>query len=370
MAIYYVDPSGGSNGNPGSSFGLAWATTQHALDNATASDEVRLCKTATESISAKIDADTNAGGIVAPITFVSYNSTGTAQEDGYIIQASASITAVIDFAAASDYTKWVGVVFDANANATHCLYNNVDGSDTHTFSSCRFTNGTGDNINVRGNAVPGWSFFNCETDLSGGYGIDHSAGGRGTVFWRGGSIHDNASGGWNVLEGSCELHGANVYDNGGASGPGVELTSSSTGFKCSHCVFYGNGGNGITGYFATNRYVHEIHSCAFVGNGGYGYDFNVSDTDVAFFMDYNLFYGNSSDDSDQTLPGLNNVTGSDPLFTSTTDGSEDFTPQTGSPLIGAALDGGNIGGNAHADGGGGGGGLRLAGAGGLVTLVG
>ena len=48
----------------------------------------------------------------------------------------------------------------------------------------------------------------------------------------------------------------------------------------------------------------------------------------------------------------NNQTG-DPLFTSVTDGSEDFTPTTGSPLIGNGITGGMIGAVAHADGGGG-----------------
>lgn len=50
MTIYYVDPVSGSNGNAGTSFALAWATTQYASNNATtAGDEVRLCATGTES---------------------------------------------------------------------------------------------------------------------------------------------------------------------------------------------------------------------------------------------------------------------------------------------------------------------------------
>jgi Tfp pilus assembly major pilin PilA len=49
---YYVDPSGGNDGNAGTSFAAAWATTQHAADTAVAGDVVRLCQTATETTAA------------------------------------------------------------------------------------------------------------------------------------------------------------------------------------------------------------------------------------------------------------------------------------------------------------------------------
>ena len=61
MATYYVDPDAGSDGAAGTAFGTAWATTQKALDTVAAGDEVRLCKSATETISAIIDLDTTSG---------------------------------------------------------------------------------------------------------------------------------------------------------------------------------------------------------------------------------------------------------------------------------------------------------------------
>ena len=86
--------------------------------------------------------------------------------------------------------------------------------------------------------------------------------------------------------------------------------------------------------------------------------FQAGDIGVILAGDYNHFYNNTLGHHDVSggalslLPGDNNIEG-DPLFTSVTDGSEDFTPLTGSPLIRAYYNGGNIGAVAHLDGGGG-----------------
>ena len=143
MATYYVDPSGGSDLNAGTSFGAAWATTQKAADTAVSGDTVRLCKTATETISATLDIDTNNGSINTDgIQFHSYSSDGSTKEAGYKIQASAAITAVIEFTNI-DRTYWDGVTFDANNTATYVLYNiDSDGSSHNGFQNCIFENAT------------------------------------------------------------------------------------------------------------------------------------------------------------------------------------------------------------------------------------
>ena len=120
---------------------------------------------------------------------------------------------------------------------------------------------------------------------------------------------------------------------------------------------YGNGSHGIEmqNYAGDGTPIANLHlwnnTC--VDNGGYGFYWGTASPTVDLLMDYNHTHNNTSGVTDRTggLPGDNNVTG-DPLFTSTTDGSEDFTPLTGSPLIGAGVRGAMIGAVAHADGGG------------------
>ncbi len=156
---YYVDPSGGNDANTGLSFAQAYLTTQKALDVAVADSQIFLCQTATETTAVIIDADTNVGGVVTPVEFISYNATGTAELDGYILQASAAITAVLELSATPDYLKFKGVIFDANSNATYALYNNVDTALFPTFTRCSFINATSHGVNVRGLSV--WNFFEC-----------------------------------------------------------------------------------------------------------------------------------------------------------------------------------------------------------------
>lgn len=92
-----------------------------------------------------------------------------------------------------------------------------------------------------------------------------------------------------------------------------------------------------------------IYNCSFVANGGYG----INDQGAQWHsIDNNHYHNNTSgpingngttintaDINTTEKYGKNNQTG-DPKFASTTDGSEDFTPQSGSPLINNGLDAG------------------------------
>jgi hypothetical protein len=325
MAIYYVDPLSGSDVAAGTSFALAWATTQKAADTAVAGDEVRLCNTATESVATQIDFDTNSGSTLLRIKFKGFNATGTAEEYGYKLQATAAITSVLSFPGGLvDSIGFYNLIVDGNSNATYCYNDLVDGTTLILFYNSRFTNAVSHNVRNRGSML----LYNVETDNAGGNGLAHTSTNRGSYYIVGGSSHHNVGYGWNVNQSVCTVIGMAFYKNL----HGLNLDNNSSNTNVQSCLFDSNTNN----------------------NGGYGYDFNQSNTEVVFFFNHNLFYNNTSGDSDQTIPGYDNITGSDPLYTSIAAGIEDYTPLAGSPLIGAGVNGSMIGALAPLPGGGGG----------------
>lgn len=334
MTDYYVDPSGGSDANAGTSFGAAWATTQKAADTAVAGDVVRLCKTATETVSAPIDFDTNNGTVSSMIRFVSYNSTGTTSEDGYTIQASASIASVINIPD-TDYIRFRGVVFDANSNATDAVLGSNTGSGFCYFRNCDFKNATAAGVSIL--SQQGWYFLDCNS-FSNNVGLFHGTSNRGLVDWHGGSLHDNTTYGWRINRTDCTIKQCAVYDNGSH---GFFCDSNSARADIINCTFYGNGGDGVSMFTSAGRDLDAVIGCTFVGNGGYG----IKTNSVNYVKNsyYNHSYGNTSGDEDVSGTLGEDLIGGDPLFTSVTDGAEDFAPLDGSPLDGTGVNGSDIG---------------------------
>lgn len=339
MATYYVRPVNGNDANDGLSFAAAFATTQKAADTAVAGDVVYLCAEAVESIAAKIDLDTNAGGLFTPINFVAANASGVVDGTGYTIRSDAAMTAVLDFAIACDNTIWTGIDFDANGQATYCIYNNADGSDNHQFTSCRMHGATADGIFVRGQAAVGWPLVGCEIDHNGGRGIAHAATNRGYVVCEYCRIHHNTSHGWQVDCQRLWCRRTSIYRNGG---DGLLMGSTSHQMVLDGCTIYLNGGDGIKFFNDTSRNLYRISNVTCVANGAYAFRFQTGDSRVCQYFDYVHTHGNVSGAGDIALPGTHNVTG-DPLFASVVDGAEDFTPAYNSPLVGNGLMGTTIG---------------------------
>ena len=356
---YYVQPGIGADINLGTSAGAgnSWATTQKALDDADDGDEVRLCPSGTETTAVVIDADTQIGAIDSRIEFTSYNSAGTVQTDGYTIQASGAIAAIINFASgAAGYSTWTGVVFDGNkpGNATSCI--------------------------VAADPTTGLVFERCELMNATSYGFDNDAGGTTSLqspTFIDCEIHDNDSHGIfprSANDAQIEASGCDFYDNGGAG-----LWVNGTQLRLYFCKFWGNTLEGLL----ADRYVDvgEIIGCTFDDNGNDGIEFTGADPigfsvvirNCAFTRngaygiryatfytlwsvnDYNFFGSgadvNTSGETDLgTTPGTNNQAGVAGYVDAD---NGDFQPGTGSNLIGNGMAGSDIGAVAHADGGGG-----------------
>lgn len=82
-----------------------------------------------------------------------------------------------------------------------------------------------------------------------------------------------------------------------------------------------------------------VNNSVFRSNGAYGIDYNGVASYASWNEDYNCFSNNTSGTISIGSIGAHSIT-DDPLFTSETDGAEDFTPQSSSPLLGAGIDGG------------------------------
>jgi hypothetical protein len=193
------------------------------------------------------------------------------------------------------------------------------------FLECNIHTNTGDGLSAQSAAFSRWT--------------------NGKVL--GCSIHDNGDAGIRTSGAEIIISNCLIYDNtDGIIIPSTAVTKSFCGIT--NCTFFNNSADGIDGSAtAAGTISSGIYNNTFRSNGGSAFTLGNLDT---FNIDYNHANNNTTSD---TLPGDNNATG-DPLFTSEVDGSEDFIPLTGSPLIGAGVNGGNIGAVAHADGGGGG----------------
>lgn len=318
MTTYYTSSAalGGGVGSYADPF-----TLQEAFDTATAGDEVRVLNDGTYYPTATIDVDTNLGTATSAIVFVGRNSADTAEEVATISATSLTSGNVmyINFGVTTHaYVHLKKLKFDGNVSGTPIVNSN--------------------NFYVRG-----LHWFDCIFTNSDHYAFN--SGCYNSTMTRCQFI-DNASislfGFRNGLIVGCYFEG---------SGTGVYENAL---FGCQHTYFYGcvfrNVGNAYSdmgGFF----------NCTFDGNSNQAKAIaaNVSNTTPivnCVFANYTTraiesgssqissaikgcyFYNNTAD-TDFTIDSTNTLGGADPQFTNTTNGTEDYTPQTGSPLIGA-----------------------------------
>ncbi len=118
-----------------------------------------------------------------------------------------------------------GVTLDANSNAANALGNDSDAGNNIDLRKCSFTGGTSAGVSVRGSLTPSWFFLDCNL-YANLVGFKHDVSNRGGFDWRGGSIHDNTSHGWQVNRTGCFMSQCPIYDNGG---DGIRCDSTRAG---------------------------------------------------------------------------------------------------------------------------------------------
>jgi hypothetical protein len=346
-----------------------WSTIQYAADTInTAGDIANICADGTHTISTTIDYDTNAVSVINPIVFLGVNATGAF--DGSVPTVSGSglgassnliylnldglsvCFAFIRFTAATQYNIEFGTAFAGPANVC--------------FQNCRIDNASSNGV-YYGESISEMhvKFINCEIDTNGAHGYGVSGLERGTCEFVNCEIHDNTSNG--IYEsgrsGKSKIIGCVIYDNGAH---GVEYRSNSGGHIIMNTVLFGNTSDGLN--IHATAYCITVINVISRSNGGYGFNTNTGNIGQFSYFDYNCSSNNTSghiDVNGGTLPGNNNTT-SNPNFTSETDGSEDFSLQSGSPCEDVGLgygDNWNMGAWQNERGGAGG-------TGGLMTAIG
>ncbi len=163
-----------------------------------------------------------------------------------------------------------------------------------------------------------WLIRNCSFHDLNATGINHFAGGSGVVVVQNSLFYDCV----NAIDVSSMIDGA-----------GQSTT------HISGCIFFNNT-NGIDANATTSAGAHIfVHDCVFSNNSAYGIDTSATSAN-AIFGGNNQFYDNTSGHwnnlpllGDGSNPPLSGDATGDPQFTNTTDGAEDFTPASGSPLI-------------------------------------
>jgi len=376
-AIVLVDDIGGTNPSDVTSSDGPFASIPHAFNTGNTGntsllggDEIRVCGTFLfTSATGGVEADTNLSGSYGSLTkIVGCNSRGVEDGTVAVIKADGSTKFSPLFKiSGAQYCVARNFDIDGDGSSAKTATNGVDsrtvgssgwdwidssfhgmGSDGvylrgqfWRFTRCHFYDNGGDGFTINGSSDKG-TFFDCRSFDNGGNGFEH---GRGAAFHYC-SSYNNGGDGYRVASGAADDH---VYSN---------------------CLAFDNGGDGF--YSQANDAFWDdqcIVNCTSTNNGGYGYSFRLATHTTAEQLHINMAIGfchsHGNTLGHTNLPetfgvdfmdfaGLDDtfITG-DPLFTSTSLGSEDFTPQAGSPLIGAGAGGSTIGPENPVGGGGG-----------------
>jgi hypothetical protein len=333
VAVYYVRPVNGNDGNDGLSFGAAFASTQKAANTALAGDEVRLCAEAVETPTATVNFTTNAGTRASRIRFVGCDASGIPLTSGHYTLDGSAIPAAslcnMDTPAA-----FLAFSYIRFTNSTETGFNLTQPTGFNAYTSfyrCRFDHNA--QVGLGGTGARHGTFVicvDCEIDHNNqGFGHTNTNSSTGTIVLLGCRIHDNATFGARV-NGTLFLTGNRIYRNGGIGARAGNFAHFSL-----FDTFYSN-----TGHNA--EMGDRPAGNAYVGSGGYGLSIWANPA-IPVTPNYNHYHGNQlGEHSIVPTPGYGNRNG-DPLFVSVAEGAEDFRALGRSPLVGSGPGGVNIG---------------------------
>jgi hypothetical protein len=315
-----------------------------SLNDATAHNRYIYYNYASSALSSTVDVDTNSGnGADFKIIIIGYNITLTAEAE-IIISTNVELAngLVLIAGAITDYV-WKNIDFDGggkdSTKAAYCINNTVNTAQFHTFIKCKFHQASADGIQYAGFSL---HLLGCGAYLNGAYGVDTT--GRSNHLLYRSAFNDNDQHGAHISSSNCTIIGNLFYDNGKDSSVGSGLYMRPSGDKSFifNNTSHGNYEDGF--YVIANCDLLMFINNTSVGNGGYGY--NIAADGVGFFG-WNHSSVNTTAHTNKVADGSfadyglgNNkadTTAAASIFTNVTDGSEDFTPQTGTDLIDNAL---------------------------------
>ena len=319
MATYYTSSTalGGGVGSYADPF-----TLQEAFDTATAGDEVRVLNDGTYSPTATIDVDTNQGTGTSPIVFVGRNSADTAEEVATISGTSILSGGLMNFNFGNSSHSHVYIKklkFDGSPASTDMITANAFNNRGVYWFDCIFTNSS---RYAYANGSWQCTMVRCQFINNASLALFGFKDGMliGCYFEGNGSGTTTANG---IFQCTSEFISCVFRNNG-------HIYSDMRVFV--NCTFDGNNSIGKAMTAGVGKYT-RIVNCVFCNYTVQAID--AGSTDETYRIQGCYFYNNTSD-SDLTIdPTTNTLNGADPQFTNTTNGTEDYTPQSGSPLFGA-----------------------------------
>ena len=312
----------------------------------------------TDLTTTTIKADTYGGSASSKVFVIGYNITLTA-EATVAVTTTTDLTgeaAAVDRALLSivtvDYLEFRNIDFDGggkdNSQAMYGLYAAAGGDGAYsTFYNCQFHAAESSGAFARTGPV---NYIKCLFYLNGGYGLD-SNGSVGFAWISQCLFADNDLSDLYWRPNGCVCISSLFYDNGKDAGVGHGIMHSAGSGYTTYIgnTIYGN----FTQGFCVNNSDYDICwiNNAYAGNGDYGIHFGTMGLGDIGFFGFNLsganttgdyyFGGGAGTDFTNFANGSNvdSAQTADALFKTLTDNSEDFTPETGSDLIDAQLEG-------------------------------
>jgi hypothetical protein len=330
MATYYVRSTGGSDSNGGTSFADGWATLEYAGGNVSAADELRICSDQSNPFTVTSSYITIVPSGTIPTKYIGCDLVDGSPYSGdgqaYIQSTSLSVLFIFRNIALGNYLlKDLYIDGTTKAGDAGLVYQYGDGYGV-TFDNLTVCNSADKGIVITGlsSSRSIVNINNCEISGCDGIGLQCSTATMSVnvynsmIYNNGTNIAAAAQAGSGLTLVSSRVYKANVYN----------ITHGLMALNLINSIVYGAGDDGIYNGTSTTSF-------------GYGINRQVYANYSPSMMDYNCFHNNASGDVSVnlyggTVPGENNVF-ANPLFTNTTAGSEDWTPQSSSPLIGTGI---------------------------------
>jgi hypothetical protein len=320
MATYYVDGAVGNDANAGTSEGAgnAWATIQKALDNVSSSDKVWVKSSATYN---EALTTSTAGLAAGPIVFEGYDSStgdeGVAVNDGTIGSLVNGWTPI----AGTNYYVWKNFQF---TNFSGTAFGSAAGDWVVAYRIRASNSGSGISLDQNNEVLA------CHADNNSGDGF--FIGAFGTLVT---CISQNNSGVGFEATGGMAVVNCLAYEN---SGNGINwIGANAYGLFVNNTIvaFSGSGQSGLylNPSSSSNKWLCINNTVSgYSGVGGFGIE-------TSAIMERALIFNNNVFDCAFNYQGGSDQGGgttSDPSFVDA--GSDDYTPDSGSPLIAAGLD--------------------------------
>lgn len=332
MTTFIVRASGGSDANDGLTFANAFATVQKLFDVTDAGDLGLIASDAVHTITATILIDTKNGTFASPIEIRGASAVGVDDGSIAVLDGADTLNAIFDDRnTGGDHLHLEGIQIK---QATLFAFRWSNAKPGVRYTRCRIDNNGAEGIQIGINTVQ-ITFIDCEIDHNVTSGLKVASSDDGQINVINCLIHNNGDHGIDCNH-ILTVQNCWIFANGN---DGIHCIGAPTFMSVTNCVIDNNGEDGIK-VSSTNVITIIIVNNIISNNTGWGV--TLENTAVMGLKGNNLYFSNTLGDvsldgtNEATLAAFESLDGSitgDPLFVSTTLGSEDYRITDSSPAF-------------------------------------